>query len=1705
MTLFGVTDSQQRHARVKLSLNSGEHGAPEAGALCLCLRDCRQRERVAAHRRSFSDGRWYHVQWTVAADAAFTLRVNGADVELSYASAERTSVAVATSPRSLSAISVLAPRSSSAAAVIAAGALSPPPAAPSPQHFVPLVDFPAIGGHNDRGTVAECFVGLLHDVRVCHGGGAAGAWRLDDGPGSTVHPDSSGAANHALHRCVRPKTFVASAAAPEPSAAAASGSSAVAIAGAPAAWQATPTQLLLAAGASPAPPATPLHTHHAPQEPAVLHSALQADLALLDRHSASWLPVPHPPDTMTHLLLNRVVLAEEDRGAAGGAGLHVQLHPTLGVDGAAAAGGQLGRSPRKRGSFMPSRVRQSVSMGARVGGDDGTGAGAGAPASCVVLPKGLRAGVGSLTLAGGACDAVARVLPLVAEAAAGGEAEAEAAVAHYLHAPEREHFSSVCEPAFLGTGAAAEAAGAAAAPHTPLGSVPDVRDVVGDMRTWATPQARLWDERLVETLASNASHAADELRRVSDRCDANTLLPLYVATSEMLEPVVWMAWSGAAEAWLALASWAELERDHAAHGFLTAVPDKVSAELGDRIAGTHGRKRPSEILIVEPRGAAESAAAEGLAGMTFFVDDLGTRIVRFAHTPSFVPAAFPLKDAVAWATAPRHQEAHPEHNVPSHVLEYVYARPFTDSFVVPKAPYRVEAVSEPAVLRLLAACCRCANPEQVDAGVSAQFDAVLAAGIPSFALTPSQLRLIVLFQCGGAQPDSAAAAADADGYCDSDGTSPVSDLTPGAIFSRLAFQRIVCTGGAACGSSFLVSLSGKTCGERFILYEGDRDTQSARVDGGAGSGDGAGRGGRPGGAAHAPSSDRLLPEEQWRFQLLWRVCNRHPHQILPCVNYAADAYAKGVTRSSVLVRAGALPRRVDPEGEIATALFVSPDPAAWHAERRRSATVVFVPATAAAAAASSVVGGGGGGVGDGGGGGDGGVGGDPTALPPGCTLRHEGFGWSLHPPPGGWGGGVRGSESSGRARRGADTVALPEAACAFELGGWLFPKCRDLLALLTHALANVGSAAVAFNNAVRASGAGTLGSTAVFAAGPPPHRGVPHEVYAEMPVGRLWRAHRGDVVRWTDFVVACSTSDEGGMNDLESSCAAAAAAAALGGGQPHDPSSALAFNTVLRPLGPRSGRCVSVGRFCRFPRHPVWMYDRHSTWVVHTSFQEACRLRGAQPLCVRGAPPCAVTVAADAAAAPAGDSSCDGTPLNATTPLVPPAGGGGGGGGSGSGSRPGSAAPQAPPVVDCAEMLAAAAAAAAGGAPVGAGGGGGGGREASSGHVVLQEVTEIEALDLFVRRVMAEKSSLDPATHAGGVGGGGGGGGGGGSDSEAGEEAVAAAPISFARCPSHSIASECGPAPADAFLSTPGVVSAAAAAAAAPTAAAAEPEMDELAALEQCVRVLRRVAAAREAEAKCSGGGSGGAAAAAEVRAQLTAALEETIGLARPLVRSEGGWRVARALLAAGADRRPLDKLLRQAFAPVKSGDAASPVDVLDRVMRLLACGANCAISNGEVPRFSAPFHAELTPLHVAAAHGRAAYVGVVARVFRVGVDAVDVDGRTALHLACEGHAYAAAANLLDVGASALVQDHEGRTALHLAVFRGCASTAAGFEMLKLVAFSSNVRARDAHGLTAEELAVERGQAAVATFLQKLAGVLVGQRRRTHEESPRGQ
>ena len=978
----------------------------------------------------------------------------------------------------------------------------------------------------------------------------------------------------------------------------------------------------------------------------------------------------------------------------------------------------------------------------------------------------------------------------------------------------------------------------------------------------------------------------------------------------MVEPLIWAVWDGSG--WFLLHTWRDLEGEFKVHGCIANVPANVALEVHIR---TGSAAPPKDVSIQDISDDPE--ILQNLAGLTLFETNDGGALMRYTHTPSFVPVDLPVVDPIAWLTSPTRLQLHPGVYVPSHILEAMFARPCQDSFVV--MGFEVEGVRDQAVLSVLEACCKSRMPAKVDAAVLEKLAVVVQDGIPSLQVSAQHLFAIIRYQCLAETVDDAA-------MLSAECIFGLPGLTPAGIHNALSIQRVT---DLASGLSFLVSLTGRQH-ERFLLHDGSR--QSGRE------------------VIHIDMSE-------WSFNTLWRIANRHPSQLINEVSYTLDAASKGVDFSSIFLKGNA--EKVLLEGQSRSDLegtgrsfsifspsytlpshvggvygdaetgggefFLSPRPEEWHA-KNECMVVDFRPVE------------------------------ETPNAEPSFLISHDAMGWCIKSDP-------------DSAYSEYKPVLLEASQFVFELGAWLLPKARPFIDLVTTAMANLRNTTILFSN--------SSPSPLLSLAAPPV------ELYTEIPSNRVWKGQADDFLRWSDYVVACHTSDEGGMCDLSFLNLSYKGNNTRFGRTSEE--KAVSYNTVLRPM--LSSHCRNIARFSRFPRHPLWLFDKHSVWQIESPFLKANSRQeeNKRSFPRHHADPLSSNI------------------VHRTKPAV------------------------------------------------------------SSADLVLKEITELDALELQLRKCMATKN-LDSV----------------------GCTMFDQSPMCQLLSPRSDIADETFSTPLEdpydrleSNLSDGGFGGRSSSLLFERTALTRD---DDLIVMEQYLRVIRRVAAAKEAQCKSSISDDP-THMEAQISEHLTWALEEVMCSDKPLVRTEWGWKTARALLRLGADRSKADKMLRRVWG--ESGGSRSNVDHLDRVVRLLQCGASC-IANGERLVFSAPYDEEFTPIHVAAAGNRASYLPMLADLFEVNIDATDADGNTALHLAIEAIALDAATVLIDMGAATSTQNSSGRTPLHVAIFRDFALTPDSYEVLKNLAEVTDLTLQDQHHLTPADLAKERDQRVVVGVLKNL-------------------
>eukprot|EP01062_Namystynia_karyoxenos_P073332 TRINITY_DN70133_c0_g1_i1.p1 TRINITY_DN70133_c0_g1~~TRINITY_DN70133_c0_g1_i1.p1 ORF type:complete len:2441 (+),score=770.82 TRINITY_DN70133_c0_g1_i1:105-7325(+) len=153
MAVLGITDSQRKQQRLCVTVNVNHAHEALPGAMRFELRDSAGHSLACSLAPSGEikvvDGKWYRVVWAVtdAATNATFVKINGVVQDLVAGSSG------------------------------------------SPREFIPFADFVALGAHNCRGKVEDCYDGMLRGVVLSSADGSQALWPLNEGPGALVATD----------------------------------------------------------------------------------------------------------------------------------------------------------------------------------------------------------------------------------------------------------------------------------------------------------------------------------------------------------------------------------------------------------------------------------------------------------------------------------------------------------------------------------------------------------------------------------------------------------------------------------------------------------------------------------------------------------------------------------------------------------------------------------------------------------------------------------------------------------------------------------------------------------------------------------------------------------------------------------------------------------------------------------------------------------------------------------------------------------------------------------------------------------------------------------------------------------------------------------------------------------------------------------------------------------------------------------------------------------------------------------------------------------------------------------------------------------------------------------------------------------------------------------------------------------------------------
>eukprot|EP01064_Diplonema_japonicum_P012362 TRINITY_DN19845_c0_g1_i1.p1 TRINITY_DN19845_c0_g1~~TRINITY_DN19845_c0_g1_i1.p1 ORF type:complete len:2256 (+),score=541.97 TRINITY_DN19845_c0_g1_i1:58-6825(+) len=153
MSLLKVTDSQKKHMALGITVNHNGKTA-QSNTVTFTLRDAVGTELVCVWQppvvSELTDGLWHNIQWKVSDSTTNScfVKVDGKVMDVKY---------------------------------LARG---------GPSNFLPFKDYLAIGSHNNRGRIEECFEGMLRHVVLSADDHIVGVWDLNEGPGARLALDS---------------------------------------------------------------------------------------------------------------------------------------------------------------------------------------------------------------------------------------------------------------------------------------------------------------------------------------------------------------------------------------------------------------------------------------------------------------------------------------------------------------------------------------------------------------------------------------------------------------------------------------------------------------------------------------------------------------------------------------------------------------------------------------------------------------------------------------------------------------------------------------------------------------------------------------------------------------------------------------------------------------------------------------------------------------------------------------------------------------------------------------------------------------------------------------------------------------------------------------------------------------------------------------------------------------------------------------------------------------------------------------------------------------------------------------------------------------------------------------------------------------------------------------------------------------------------
>ena len=170
-TLLGVTDSLKKHSHYKIQVNT-DGNQPSPGSIFISIKDACGSTESATYNGDLCDGRWHFIDCTYTKESGFSVAINDVEVTLEEVqSSQRLNHPVFVNSN------------------------------PVTENYK-LTDFLAIGAHNDRGKIKDCYKGLISDVRILSSDQFISHWPLTEGPGVTIFTDTSGNSNHAILRII---------------------------------------------------------------------------------------------------------------------------------------------------------------------------------------------------------------------------------------------------------------------------------------------------------------------------------------------------------------------------------------------------------------------------------------------------------------------------------------------------------------------------------------------------------------------------------------------------------------------------------------------------------------------------------------------------------------------------------------------------------------------------------------------------------------------------------------------------------------------------------------------------------------------------------------------------------------------------------------------------------------------------------------------------------------------------------------------------------------------------------------------------------------------------------------------------------------------------------------------------------------------------------------------------------------------------------------------------------------------------------------------------------------------------------------------------------------------------------------------------------------------------------------------------------------